>query len=91
MWAGIEVYFRNKSFANNRGEFNAGTSQKSDFWRSFVSIAFGIEMGESFFVSLQNVMNYFCELHTIIFLRKWCYDCIFVLQSLLALMYFLKN
>jgi len=49
MWAGIEVYFRNKSFVNNRGEFNAGTSQKSDFWSSFVSIAFVIEMGESFF------------------------------------------
>ena len=46
---GIEVYFRNKPFVNNKGEFNAGTSQKSDFWSSFVSIAFGIEMGESFF------------------------------------------
>lgn len=89
MWAGIEVYFRNKSFVNNRGEFNAGTSQKSDFWSSFVSIAFGNEMGKVFFVSLQNVMNYFCELRTI-YLGK-CYDCIFVLQSLLAPMYFLKN
>ena len=50
-----------------------------------------LKWGKVFFVSLQNVMNYFCELHTIIYLRKRCYDCIFVLQSLLALMYFLKN
>ena len=63
--------------------------KKVTFGAPLFQLLLVLKWGKVFFVSLQNVMNYFCELCTI-YLGK-CYDCIFVLQSLLAPMYFLKN
>ena len=63
--------------------------KKVTFGAPLFQLLLVLKWGKVFFVSLQNVMNYFCKLHTI-YLGNWCY-CIFVLQSLLAPMYFLKN
>lgn len=63
--------------------------KKVTFGAPLFQLLLVLKWGKVFFVSLQNVMNYFCELRTIYLVK--CYDCIFVLQSLLAPMYFLKN